>query len=137
MHLSDWHDSETHRHEVEKHLKHFSEDVDKKLRKPLIPAFEAVRDAIGEKNVNCCFVLSHFKTADILLAFDENTQHFTTPQNCTDDNVTRVVVMLLSKAQTSFDDQPLGMLHCKLRQLQKLGYTVVQVSLVVFPFLFY
>ena len=50
-------------HVVERHLEHFSVDVDIKLRKPITPALEALRDEIGTENVQCCFVPPHFKTA--------------------------------------------------------------------------
>ncbi|RUS92123.1 hypothetical protein EGW08_000147 [Elysia chlorotica] len=126
--------SEAHHRELVSHLGHFRADVDMKLRKPMLPAIEALRDAIGEENVHCCFVLPHFKTTDILLEFDQTKKCFVPPQDkrstneLNSANVKRIIVMLLSKAQTSYDDRPLGMLHCKLRQLRTLGYSVVQIS---------
>lgn len=120
------------RQEVKSQVIHLNEDVDKMLRKPLIPAFEALKDLIGEENVHCGFVLPHFKTADILLRFDQQSEQFISLQSTEDklnpDKVARVVVMLLSRPQTSFDDQPLGMLHCKIRQLSRLGYKLVQIN---------
>ncbi|GFO46301.1 fast kinase domain-containing protein 5 [Plakobranchus ocellatus] len=124
--------SESHRENVENHLSHLSVEVDMKLRKPIIPVLEALRGKLGADCVHCGFVLHHFKTADILLAYDSSKKQFINPEMTTifqtQGTVKRIVIMLLSKVQTSYDDEPLGMLQCKLRQLLKLGFLIVQIS---------
>ncbi|KAH9524677.1 hypothetical protein Btru_027517 [Bulinus truncatus] len=115
-------------------------EMDMKLRKCITPALNALKEALGDLFVQCRFVLPQFKSSDIVLVYDKEKRCFLKPSDtffpvsisdlkrCEKDNVERIVIQLLSKAQSTYDNKPLGMLHCKKRQLQILGYKLISVD---------
>ncbi|KAI8789308.1 FAST kinase domain-containing protein 5, mitochondrial-like [Biomphalaria glabrata] len=132
--------TESDRIHMLKQLKFISLEVDLKLRTSVTPAMKALQSWLGDKFVHCTFVLPHFKTADLVVVYDKKQKCFIEPTSVLlpssiselnkldTENIERVVLQLLSKAQTTYDNKPLGMLHCKTRQLQALGYKVILVA---------
>ncbi|CAG5132214.1 unnamed protein product, partial [Candidula unifasciata] len=110
-------------------------DMDIQLRKSVKPAVAALTSVLNADLVECMFVLPHCQTTDILLAYDMSKQQFVKPVTKPlgsktigtdhDKSVQQLVLVLMSRTQTSYDGQPLGLLHCKIRQLKALGYLVV------------
>ncbi|XP_059177137.1 FAST kinase domain-containing protein 5, mitochondrial-like [Physella acuta] len=123
---------------VEEKLKHLTLDVDVYYRKSVTPALESLLNALGDDKVHCKFVLPHFRTTDILLFYDRTKGCFIKPSEeqlastavpgYFDKNIERLVILLLSKANYTFDKKLLGMMRCKLRQLKTLGYKVIPID---------
>ncbi|XP_012940216.1 FAST kinase domain-containing protein 5, mitochondrial [Aplysia californica] len=133
--------SEAYRDVVSAKLSKFRPEIDTQLRKSINPAVSALRDAVGSECVACDFILPHVKSADILLCFDRETREFIPPatvqwdgknspglSNSRDkEKLQHIVIVLLSRPQTSFDGKLLGLVHTKLRQLRCLGFKVITI----------
>uniref|UniRef100_A0A0B7AXC1 FAST kinase-like protein subdomain 2 domain-containing protein n=1 Tax=Arion vulgaris TaxID=1028688 RepID=A0A0B7AXC1_9EUPU len=115
-------------------------ELDMEFRKSVKPALSALVNLLGSDYVQCKFVLPHCRTSDIVLAYDMDKKIFVKPvskplrstnnadEHSCNKSIQDVALLLLSRMQTSFNDQPLGVLYCKIRQLQAVGYKVIPVD---------
>ncbi|CAL1530947.1 unnamed protein product [Lymnaea stagnalis] len=133
--------SQSQKTHILEYLRYMTLEVDMQFRASVRPAKAALENALGNNYTLCKFVLPHFRTTDIVIAYDRQKQCFVKPSEVLlpisateamhldrECKIERLVLMLISKSQTSYDGKPLGILYSKMRQLRALGYKVIEIE---------